>query len=874
MAAPTIQFKRGAISGITSFKAGEPAFTTDTFDFYIGLDNTLANNKFFGSHRYWTKETGSVALNLNLVDKNGTNKISLKSPDTLSGNTTYTLPETPVNTYLLTTNGSGVLSWTNAIPGGTLTGITTFTNTTDNTLGNADTGAVQIDGGLGVNRNVTVGAGLSVIGQSHFIGTATFYGGQINLGDGDTDDIVVAGEFKSNLIPSDDATYNFGSGTKRWNNASFAGIGTFTTGLVADGVQIGINGANVIDTVSGNLTLNSAGGQTIIDDAVTIQNNLTVNGNITVGGTTVTLRGTDVYIENKDIILGFTTSITPNDDTANHAGVAIASTVGTPLANFDASGINTLPSTYKQMMWFKSGTLGFSTDAFAFNYGVAIGTTTMANGLRLKVGSGITMTDTEISATTFRGSFTGTATTATRATLVDTTTAPNGTFYPGLFVNATGTASTAVYVDSGISYVSNTDTLALTGDIAVNGGDVTTSATTFNLVNGTATNLNFAGAATALNMGATTGIATINNATLTLPNATTVNVNGVNPTLASSSTGTLTLFNTNLTSVNAFGAAAALVMGATTGVGTIRNATVSFPNATTVAVNGANPTISGTSTGTLTLFNTNLTSVNAFGAATSLNFGATTGTATINNPTVVGTQATQNLYNTVATNVNFAGAATALVMGAATGITTVRNKLTVVGNLEVDGNNIQSSDGNNNITLTSNTLTTFAGDIRVNGNDIQSSTGAVAITLSANDVIIADDLTVSGNLYVNGSTTQVNTSALTVEDRTIDLGIVNGAAPSSATTWDLGILFNYNSSGAKKSAVIWEHVDTRFKFASVIGSDTDGTDNNTPQLSVTTFAPIEIGSLWVTDCAGTSQVISCTGTTRNLENITIDCGQF
>ena len=106
------------------------------------------------------------------------------------------------------------------------------------------------------------------------------------------------------------------------------------------------------------------------------------------------------------------------------------------------------------------------------------------------------------------------------------------------------------------------------------------------------------------------------------------------------------------------------------------------------------------------------------------------------------------------------------------------------------------------------------------------------------------------------------------------MGIVNGADPASATTWDLGVLFNYNSSGAKKSAVIWEHADTRFKFASVVGADTNGTDVNTPQLTVTTFAPVEIGQLWVTDCAGTSQVISCTGTTRNLDNITVDAGTF
>ena len=139
----------------------------------------------------------------------------------------------------------------------------------------------------------------------------------------------------------------------------------------------------------------------------------------------------------------------------------------------------------------------------------------------------------------------------------------------------------------------------------------------------------------------------------------------------------------------------------------------------------------------------------------------------------------------------------------------------------------------------------------------------------------ASDLTVTGNLYVSGNTTQVNTTALTVEDRTIDLGIVNGVVPTSATTWDLGVLFNYYTSGsAKKSAVVWEHADTRFKFASVLSSDTDGSDNNTPQLTVTTFAPIEIGSLWANDCAGQSQVISCTGTTRNLENITIDGGTY
>jgi len=170
---------------------------------------------------------------------------------------------------------------------------------------------------------------------------------------------------------------------------------------------------------------------------------------------------------------------------------------------------------------------------------------------------------------------------------------------------------------------------------------------------------------------------------------------------------------------------------------------------------------------------------------------------------------------------------------------------------------------------TSQTMT-FAGTT----NEIDVTVAGQSITYGLpNDVTIGNNLTVSGNLYVNGSTTQVNTSSMTVEDRTIELGIVDGSAPSATTTWDLGVLFNYYQASAKKSAVVWEQGDSRFKFASEV-SDGGGTNNNSPQITFTAFAPIEIGSLWVTDCAGTSQVISCTGTTRNLENITIDAGTF
>ena len=51
--------------------------------------------------------------------------------------------------------------------------------------------------------------------------------------------------------------------------------------------------------------------------------------------------------------------------------------------------------------------------------------------------------------------------------------------------------------------------LTLTGDLAVNGGDLTTTAGTFNLLSSNATTVNFAGAATTLNMGNASGTTNI-----------------------------------------------------------------------------------------------------------------------------------------------------------------------------------------------------------------------------------------------------------------------------------------------------------------------------------------------------------------------------
>ena len=240
MAAPVLQFKRGLFTNLPALRAGEPGFTTDKYDLYVGIDSTTSNNQFVGSGRFWTVEGATSGSGVNLVEgtNNGTSYITLASPASLAGIVTYYFPGTQGGaSSVLTNDGNGTLSWGSGSADPIFTGIatfntslvdinsstnisgfTTFSNTTDNTLGNADTGAVQIDGGLGVNKNVTVGGNLNVQGYAEFVGVATFKGGTINLGDADTDDINVAGEFVSSLVPNVTKTYDLGELAKQWRD--------------------------------------------------------------------------------------------------------------------------------------------------------------------------------------------------------------------------------------------------------------------------------------------------------------------------------------------------------------------------------------------------------------------------------------------------------------------------------------------------------------------------------------------------------------------------------------------------------------------------------------------------------------------------------
>ena len=110
-----------------------------------------------------------------------------------------------------------------------------------------------------------------------------------------------------------------------------------------------------------------------------------------------------------------------------------------------------------------------------------------------------------------------------------------------------------------------------------------------------------------------------------------------------------------------------------------------------------------------------------------------------------------------------------------------------------------------------------------------------------------------------------------VEDTLVDLGLVNDngvlVPPSSDLNLDIGILLNWYSGSAKKASLYWDDSAQRVGIASDV-------TESTGVLTANAYAAVEIGALWVTDCAGTSQVISCTGAERFLNNITVDAGTF
>ena len=92
-----------------------------------------------------------------------------------------------------------------------------------------------------------------------------------------------------------------------------------------------------------------------------------------------------------------------------------------------------------------------------------------------------------------------------------------------------------------------------------------------------------------------------------------------------------------------------------------------------------------------------------------------------------------------------------------------------------------------------------AGDVQVGvtaDGEIDTSSGNLVIDSAGGTVSVDDNLTVAGNLTVNGATTTVNSTTITIDDPIFTLG--GDSAPGSDDNKDRGILGQYYDSSAKK----------------------------------------------------------------------------
>lgn len=285
MAAPTIKFKRGSQSNLPGLAAGEPAFVTDEYNFYLGTDGQSSNNKFFGSARYWAKETASVGQSVKLHAKTGAGgggSVSIKSPDTSAVDTTYTLPAAPTADYFLRTDANGVTSWAEVV---SEFNIAADTGSEDTVL----TGStITFTGGEGIDTTVTdnVITIAAEIATSSNLGVASFSAtdflvtaGDVTLVHEAVQDIVggmVDGSNESGIA----VTYDDANGKLDFN------VADFTVTLAGD-----LSGSvTITDLANGTLTATIVENSVALGTDTTGQYASTVTGG---AGLTATAAGAD-----------------------------------------------------------------------------------------------------------------------------------------------------------------------------------------------------------------------------------------------------------------------------------------------------------------------------------------------------------------------------------------------------------------------------------------------------------------------------------------------------------------------------------------------------------------------------------------------------
>jgi hypothetical protein len=335
-----------------------------------------------------------------------------------------------------------------------------------------------------------------------------------------------------------------------------------------------------------------------------------------------------------------------------------------------------------------------------------------------------------------------------------------------------------------LAALSGSGNMEISGDLAVNGGDITTSAGTFNLVNSTATTVNLGGGASAVNIGAagsaTTFAGNITGSNIVLTGDLTgsnIRLTGDIAVVGGDLTSTAATFNlaTNLaTQLNVGGTTPVISIGTSTGTSTAGIATGTNTVAATIKTVNI-----GTGTGAAATVNVNIGSSGSLGRTTLNNDVALTTGNLIGAPgagnNVMSLISSGNLLAKMDANNDGAGHKFAVLDYRDIEQFTVFEN----GNAELSGSLVVSGSSIQTVTTTTYNLLTTALTGTLN---FGSLANAINIGGSVTTSSVAGDLSISGR----------STLATTIERV---LPSVGGTGTVAFDTTQVGIFYVNNPAG-------------------------------------------------------------------------------
>jgi autotransporter family porin len=403
----------------------------------------------------------------------------------------------------LTKVGNTVATKVNLFSTGTAsgTGFTQFNIGGAGSAGVADTGyyptfTVRTSGTVAGTAVLTLNSdGFSLVGSTSSNRTITVTGSDITLtGGGNT--LTLTGSISLPSPTQYGIAYGSSATAVAFLTAGGTGASVLTQTLNNNPVYLGQSQLVVGGATTAGIATSAAQVNT---DAVTATRYLVGTVLNTASGSTQLSTGSGITIGNN--VLTATTFQGSLSGTASTATTALnlntytlsgtmyltgqtSSTGGVGASQFVASGISFVSSTGLLTATTFSGTATsaaqVNTDAVtATRYLVGTVLNTASGSTQLSTGSGITIGDNRITATTFQGSLSGTASTSTTAINLNTYSL-SGTMYLTGQTSSTGGVGASQFVASGISFVSSTGLLTATtfSGTATSAAQVNTDAVT------------------------------------------------------------------------------------------------------------------------------------------------------------------------------------------------------------------------------------------------------------------------------------------------------------------------------------------------------------------------------------------------------------